>query len=169
MAVNGSRSVWEAAMQTWPSDFFYPEADSSISSHEARQDHIVQLLKGYLCLHLFSGIFIIGNLSTFKTAQVWMINDVGAPSMSHACWTRACRPSPLTPRPSHFSAPVRNCFQFPGCNVLFHPSFWRRLRFLTVLLPYVQQYSHHIFISFIRLLENGAYFDWTVCIANILH
>ena len=65
-----------------------------VSSHEAGQDHTVQLFKGYLCLHQFSGIFIIGNTSTFKTVQVWMINDVGAPSLSHGAWHWPADPLP---------------------------------------------------------------------------
>lgn len=136
MPVNDSRSMWEAAMHIWPSDFFILKL-TPVSPHETGQDHIVQLFKGCLCLHWFSGIFITGNTSTLKTVQVWMLNDVGAPSVSHACWTRTCRPSPVTLLPSHVSAPVKNCFQFPGHNALFHPSFWWPLCFLKVLLPYL--------------------------------
>lgn len=115
---------------------FYPEADSSVLSWSWARSYSSVIQR----LSLFTPVF--WNLhywQHFHFQNCPSVDDkwCGCPKLEPRCLTLTCRPSPLTLLPSHFSAPVKNCFQFPGHNALFHPSFWWLLCFLKVLLPYL--------------------------------
>lgn len=128
----------------------------------------VTIYPGQSHLHLFSDTFIINTPSTFKSVQVWTINGVNHPCMSPACAAPACSLLSSYSVAITLLSRVVELLPVPWTHLAISPFFLMNSVLLKFLLPYLQQYSCHVFFIRLLFLENGDCFDY-IRITSVLH